>query len=105
MSFIKKNLSLVLILVIIIFIVLSTVYIALSPTTQKGSQQLSNFKADTQGLNRIIKIYNCSTNEIVAKYEDKNIRFEVIENKGLRIWLGSKKKKIATNMCWLIEDL
>lgn len=80
--------------------------IAYSPITQKGKHHWQNIVADVKGKKRKATIYNCNTNEVVDVFIDSQMRFESLKNgTGVRIWLGEKKQKISSNMCWVIKDI
>lgn len=105
-QFFKSNKSLSYILMFVILILITSVVIAYAPVTEKGKHYWQNVIADIKGKNRKATIYNCNNNSIINVYQDSEMRFEVLEEgKGIRIWLGNKKQKISTNMCWVIEDI
>ncbi len=71
-------------------------------TTQ---QKAYDFKADTIGTHRIVEIYT-EAGEMVAKIEDKSMRFEMVGERSARLWLGDKNQKVMIgNMGFVIRDL
>ena len=74
-------------------------------TPNSVKQSIYDTKADLVGTHRIARIYSPETATLVETYEDDAMRFEVVGERGMRIWLGDAKKKVfALNMGVTVED-
>ncbi len=73
--------------------------------TETVKQKVYDAKADLMGTPRIARVYSEETGRKVAQYEDSDMRFEIVNNKTMRIWMGDKSKKVVVmNMGVIIED-
>ena len=66
-------------------------------------KKIFDVKADITGSERTVTFYAPLTSEKVASFSDKDMRFEY-ENGAVSVWLGSKNKKVHSNMNYIIED-
>lgn len=66
-------------------------------------KKIFDVKADISGSERTITFYAPLTAEKVASFSDKDMRFEYA-NGAVSVWIGSKNKKVHSNMNYIIED-
>ena len=66
-------------------------------------KKIFDVKADITGSERTVTFYTTVSNEKVAQFSDKDMRFEYA-NGAVSVWLGSKNKKVHSNMNYIIED-
>ena len=66
-------------------------------------KKVFDIKADITGSERTVTFYTTVSNEKVAQFSDKDMRFEYT-NGAVSVWLGSKNKKVHSNMNYIIED-
>lgn len=66
-------------------------------------KKVFDVKADMVGSDRTVTFYTQISKEPVASYTDKDMRYEVKEGTA-SIWLGSKNRKVHSNMDFIIED-
>ena len=66
-------------------------------------KKIFDVKADITGSERTVTFYDPLTSEKVASFSDKDMRFEYT-NGTVSVWLGSKNKKVHSNMNYIIED-
>ena len=66
-------------------------------------KKIFDVKADITGSERTVTFYTTVSNEKVASFSDKDMRFEYT-NGVVSVWLGSKNKKVHSNMNYIIED-
>ena len=66
-------------------------------------KKIFDVKADITGSERTVTFYAPLTSEKVASFSDKDMRFEY-KNGVVSVWLGSKNKKVHSNMNYIIED-
>ena len=66
-------------------------------------KKVFDIKADITGSERTVTFYAPLTSEKVASFSDKDMRFEYT-NGTVSVWLGSKNKKVHSNMNYIIED-
>ena len=66
-------------------------------------KKIFDVKADITGSERTVTFYTTVSNEKVASFSDKDMRFEYA-NGAVSVWLGSKNKKVHSNMNYIIED-
>ena len=66
-------------------------------------KKIFDVKADITGSERTVTFYTTVSNEKVASFSDKDMRFEYT-NGAVSVWLGSKNKKVHSNMNYIIED-
>jgi len=88
---------------------ISTIYmftvLILIAGCESTQQKAYDLKADTMGTHRIVEIYT-EAGEKVATIEDKSMRFEMVGERSVRLWLGDKNEKVMIgNMGFIIRDL
>lgn len=66
-------------------------------------KKLFDIKADITGSERTITFYSQIDSTKVASFSDKDMRYEKA-NGAISVWLGSKSKKVESNMYYIIED-
>lgn len=66
-------------------------------------KKIFDVKADITGSERTISFYSQIDATKVASYSDKDMRFEYA-NGSVSVWIGSKNKKVHSNMNYIIED-
>ena len=66
-------------------------------------KKIFDVKADITGSERTVTFYAPLTAEKVASFSDKDMRFEYA-NGAVSVWIGSKNKKVHSNMNYIIED-
>ena len=66
-------------------------------------KKIFDVKADISGSERTITFYSQIDATKVASYSDKDMRFEYA-NGSVSVWIGSKNKKVHSNMNYIIED-
>ena len=66
-------------------------------------KKVFDIKAEISGSERTVTFYTTVSNEKVAQFSDKDMRFEYA-NGAVSVWLGSKNKKVHSNMNYIIED-
>lgn len=72
---------------------------------ESAQQQAYDLKADTVGTHRVVEVYT-EAGEKVATIEDKSMRFEMVGERSVRLWLGDKNEKVMIgNMGFIIRDL
>ncbi len=67
-------------------------------------KKVFDVKADLIGTDRTVTFYSKINGQVVKQYSDKDVRFQVESNGAISVWLGSEKKKIFSNMDYIIED-
>ena len=67
-------------------------------------KKIFDVKADITGSERTISFYSQIDATKVASYSDKDMRYETKPSGAISIWLGSKSKKVESNMLYIIED-
>lgn len=67
-------------------------------------KKVFDVKADLVGTDRKVTFYSKINGQVVKQYSDKDVRFQVESNGAISVWLGSEKKKIFSNMDYIIED-
>ena len=67
-------------------------------------KKIFDVKADITGSERTISFYSQIDASKVASYSDKDMRYETKPSGAISVWLGSKSKKIESNMLYIIED-
>lgn len=89
-----KRLSIVLFFVVCIFLF----------GCESAQQKAYDLKADTVGTHRVVEVYTEAGNK-VATIEDKSMRFELVGERSVRLWLGDKNEKVMIgNMGFIITD-
>ena len=88
----------------LIGISVSLVFIAYGLLNMEFVQKkIFDIRADITGSERTISFYSQIDATKVASYSDKDMRFEYT-NGAVSVWLGSKNKKVHSNMNYIIED-
>ena len=86
------------------FVVLAATLLAYTFFNMEFVQKkVFDIKADITGSERTVTFYTTVSNEKVAQFSDKDMRFEYT-NGAVSVWLGNKNKKIHSNMNYIIED-
>lgn len=67
-------------------------------------KKIFDVKADITGSERTITFYSQVDSTKVASYSDKDMRYETKPSGAISVWLGSKSKKVESNMYYIIED-
>jgi len=71
---------------------------------ESAQQKAYDLKADTIGTHRVVEVYTEAGNK-VATIEDKSMRFELVWERSVRLWLGDKNEKVMIgNMGFIITD-
>lgn len=71
---------------------------------ESAQQKAYDLKADTIGTHRIVDVYTEAGNK-VATIEDKSMRFEMVGERSVRLWLGDKNQKVMIgNLGFIIRD-
>ena len=71
---------------------------------ESAQQKVYDLKADTIGTHRVVEVYTEAGNK-VASIEDKSMRFEMVGERSVRLWLGDKNEKVMIgNMGFIITD-
>lgn len=72
---------------------------------ESAQQKAYDLKADTIGTHRVVEVYT-EAGQKVATIEDKSMRFEMVGERSVRLWLGDKNEKVMIgNMGFIIRDL
>ena len=72
---------------------------------ESAQQKAYDLKADTVGTHRVVEVYT-EAGENVATIEDKSMRFELVGERSVRLWLGDKNEKVMIgNMGFIITDM
>ncbi len=67
-------------------------------------KKIFDIRADITGSERTISFYSQIDATKVASYSDKDMRYETKPSGAISVWLGSKSKKVESNMYYIIED-
>lgn len=67
-------------------------------------KKIFDVKADITGSERTISFYSQIDASKVASYSDKDMRYETKPSGAISVWLGSKSKKVESNLGYIIED-
>ena len=71
---------------------------------ESAQQKVYDLKADTIGTHRVVEVYTEAGNK-VATIEDESMRFELVGERSVRLWLGDKNEKVMIgNMGFIITD-
>ncbi len=71
---------------------------------ESAQQKAYDLKADTVGTHRVVEVYTEAGNK-VATIEDRSMRFELVGERSVRLWLGDKNEKVMIgNMGFIITD-
>jgi hypothetical protein len=72
---------------------------------ESAQQKAYDLKADTIGTHRVVEVYTEAGSK-VATIEDKSMRFEMVGERSVRLWLGDKNEKVMIgNLGFIIRDL
>ncbi len=72
---------------------------------ESTQQKAYDLKADTIGTHRVVEVYTEAGSK-VASIEDEQMRFEMVGERSVRLWLGDKNEKVMIgNMGFIIRDL
>jgi hypothetical protein len=72
---------------------------------ESAQQKAYDLKADTVGTHRVVEVYTEAGSK-VATIEDKSMRFEMVGERSVRLWLGDKNEKVMIgNLGFIIRDL
>ena len=67
-------------------------------------KKIFDVKADISGSERTITFYSQIDATKVASYSDRDMRYETKPSGAISVWLGSKSKKVESNLGYIIED-
>jgi uncharacterized lipoprotein NlpE involved in copper resistance len=71
---------------------------------ESAQQKAYDLKADTIGTHRVVEVFT-EAGDKVATIEDKSMRFELVGERSVRLWLGDKNEKVMIgNMGFIITD-
>lgn len=88
--------------ILIIFVLSMTLFLV---GCESAQQKMYDLKADTVGTHRVVEVYT-EAGDKVATIEDKSMRFELVGERSVRLWLGDKNEKVMIgNMGFIIRDL
>lgn len=86
------------------FGVLAILLLVLIGGTETVQQKVYDTKADLLGTHRVASVYDEMGNK-VATHEDKDMRFELVGERSVRLWKGDVNKKVmVVNMGVIIAD-
>jgi len=86
----------------LILMLLACLLLSGCETTQQKAYDL---KADTLGTHRVVDVYT-EAGAKIATIEDKSMRFELVGERSVRLWLGDKNEKVMIgNMGFIIRDI
>lgn len=87
-----------------LFILLCLVTILLLSGCESTQQKAYDLKADTVGTHRVVEVFTEAGTK-VATIEDKRMRFELVGERSVRLWLGDKNEKVMIgNLGFIIRD-
>ena len=86
------------------FLVIIGISIYLFFNVESVQKKVFDIKADLVGTDRTVVFYSKINGQIVKQYSDKDTRFQVEPNGAISVWLGKEKKKVFSNMDYIIED-
>ena len=71
---------------------------------ESTQQRAYDLKADTVGTHRVVEVYTEAGTK-VATIEDEKMRFELVGERSVRLWLGGKNEKVMVgNLGFIIRD-
>ena len=83
-----------------VVLVLSLLVVGCESTQQKAY----DLKADTVGTHRVVEVYTEAGLKI-ATIEDNSMRYELVGERSVRLWLGDKNEKVMIgNLGFIIRD-
>ena len=86
-------------------LILLTLIVVLLSGCESTQQKAYDWKADTVGTHRVVEVYT-EAGQQVATIEDESMRFELVGERSVRLWLGDKNEKVMIgNMGFVIRDL
>ncbi len=88
------------------WIMISLMVLPLLFTGCESTQQKAyDLKADTVGTHRVVEVFTEAGTK-VATIEDKKMRFELVGERSVRLWLGGDKneKVMIGNLGFIIRD-
>jgi len=86
-------------------VILSLALPLLLASCESAQQKAYDLKADTIGTHRVVEVYTEAGNK-VATIEDKSMRFEMVGERSVRLWLGDRNEKVMIgNLGFIIRDL
>ena len=88
--------------VLSVFIIALIAYVLLN--MEFVQNKIFDVKADITGSERTISFYSQIDATKVASYSDKDMRYETKPSGAISVWLGSKSKKVESNLGYIIED-
>ncbi len=87
-----------------ILMVFLLVFVALLTGCESTQQRAYDLKADTVGTHRQVDVFTEAGTK-VATIEDKSMRFELVGERSVRLWLGDKNEKVMIgNLGFIIRD-
>ena len=71
---------------------------------ESTQQKIYDMKADSVGTHRVVQVYT-EAGDLVDTIEDEAMRFELVGERSVRLWLGDKNEKVmVVNMGVIIKD-
>ncbi len=71
---------------------------------ESTQQKAYDLKADTIGTHRVVEVFTEAGTK-VATIEDNRMRFEMVGERSVRLWLGDKNEKVMIgNLGFIIRD-
>ena len=71
---------------------------------ESTQQKAYDLKADTVGTHRVVEVFTEAGTK-VATIEDKKMRFELVGERSVRLWLGDQNQKVMVgNLGFIIRD-
>ena len=67
-------------------------------------KKIFDIRADITGSERTISFYSQIDASKVTSYSDKDMRYETKPSGAISVWLGSKSKKVESNLGYIVED-
>lgn len=67
-------------------------------------KKVYDIKADWVGSDRTVNFYSKQDGTLIKQYKDKDTRFEITPTGEISIWLGNQKRKVHSNMDYILED-
>lgn len=86
------------------FVIIALMLIVLLAGCESTQQKAYDLKADTVGTHRVVEVFTEAGTK-VATIEDKKMRFELVGERSVRLWLGEKNEKVMIgNLGFIIRD-
>lgn len=71
---------------------------------ESTQQKAYDLKADTVGTHRVVEVFS-DEGAKVATIEDRKMRFEMVGERSVRLWLGDQNQKVMIgNLGFIIRD-